>query len=124
MVEAWNRQSGSGTFDVIFDGNIYRNHWEVEPKHCPGDVAAVPEGNPWRWLREATTDEMTTIGNPTTCEPATIEATPGEATPSDATPAAPTTTDAASAEPATTAEPAAPPAPTASNGGTKPAAAQ
>ncbi|WP_405138780.1 hypothetical protein [Nocardia sp. NBC_01388] len=69
MVEAWSGQSGRGPFDVIFDGNVYRNRWRVEASHCPGDVESAPEGNPWRFLREATADERETIGNPTSCEP-------------------------------------------------------
>ncbi|MCU1640314.1 MAG: lysozyme [Nocardia sp.] len=69
MVEAWSSQSGRGPFNVKFDGSVYRNHWRVKSSHGPGHVASAPEGNPWRFPREATTDEMNTIGNPTSCAP-------------------------------------------------------
>jgi hypothetical protein len=65
---AWSGQSGGDTFQVIFDGKVYQNAWWVESENCPSEAAADPDNNPWRVLRDATTEEMETLGNPTSCD--------------------------------------------------------
>ncbi len=65
---AWSGQSGGDTFQVIFDGKVYQNAWWVESTQCPGEAAADPDNNPWRVQRDATTEEMETLGNPTSCD--------------------------------------------------------
>ncbi|WP_252176576.1 glycosyl hydrolase family 18 protein [Endozoicomonas sp. 4G] len=67
-LEAWNGQSGSDTYDVIFDGSVYQNQWWVESTHCPAEAAQNPNHNPWRFTRAATKDELAEHGNPTSCD--------------------------------------------------------
>jgi len=67
-LEAWSGQEGSSTYEVIFDGGVYKNEWWVEASNCPGDAANNQANNPWRFERNATAAEIDKYGNPTTCE--------------------------------------------------------
>lgn len=61
-VVPWDHQSGGETFHVIFD-KIWQNAWWVEAHNCPGKTAEDPDRNPWRFLRNATPEEIAK-GNP------------------------------------------------------------
>jgi chitinase len=65
-VVPWDHQSGGETYHVIFDSKIWKNAWWVEASNCPGEAAEDPDHNPWRFLRNATMEEIAT-GNPTSC---------------------------------------------------------
>lgn len=67
-LEAWNGQEGSTTYDVIFNGGVYKNAWWVGSNQCPGAVAGDEANNPWRYQRSATAAEIKQYGNPTSCE--------------------------------------------------------
>lgn len=67
-VEVWQRQQGSKTWHVIYNGAIYKNAWWVAAEHCPGETKANDSLNSWRYVRAATADEITKYGNPATCD--------------------------------------------------------
>jgi hypothetical protein len=62
---AWNGQQSTRAerFHVIFKGKVYFNTEWVDAGQCPGDIN--PEINPWKYERDATEEEMATLGNPT-----------------------------------------------------------
>ncbi|MCO4174561.1 hypothetical protein K8D10_22760 [Aeromonas veronii] len=68
-LEAWNGQvfAEKGAGEVIFGGGVYKNEWWVGPDQCPLMAATEPANNGWRFSRVATTDEITSIGNPSDC---------------------------------------------------------
>ncbi|EPW3925530.1 glycosyl hydrolase family 18 protein [Enterobacter sichuanensis] len=67
-LEAWSGQEGGSTYEVIFDGGVYKNAWWVGASDCPGNAANDQANNPWRFERNATAAEMDKYGNPVTCE--------------------------------------------------------
>lgn len=68
-LQTWRSQEGPGPYDVIFDGQIYRNRWWVSSAECPADAGPTNWSNAWQWVRPATADEIDTLGNPTACGP-------------------------------------------------------
>lgn len=79
ILTAWNNQSGGQTWYVIYDGGVFKNIGWVERWHIPdrdlNDETPVYE-NAWRFVRQATPDEIAYHGNP-----ATPEVPPGHKTP-------------------------------------------
>ncbi|WP_108069447.1 hypothetical protein [Vitiosangium sp. GDMCC 1.1324] len=67
-LEAWDEQQSTSNerFHVIFDGKVYTNSEWVDAGQCPGDTVNRSI-NPWRFERNATDEEMKTLGNPTSC---------------------------------------------------------
>lgn len=63
----WNKQQGSTTWYVVFNGGIYKNAWWVSSSNCPGEAKANDASNPWRYLRAATADELAAVGNTESC---------------------------------------------------------
>lgn len=64
---SWNKQQGSTTWYVIYNGGVYKNAWWVSSANCPGEAKANDATNPWRYVRAATTDEIAAMGNPLSC---------------------------------------------------------
>lgn len=68
-LSAWKNQSGGQTWYVIYNGRIFKNIGWLERWHIP-ESNIPPETpineNPWRFVRDATAEEITKYGNPTT----------------------------------------------------------
>lgn len=62
---AWDEQQGGAVFNVIYDGDVYTNKYWVERWHIPGaegkDASAT---NAWEYVRAASADEISRLGNP------------------------------------------------------------
>ncbi|MHA1066850.1 glycosyl hydrolase family 18 protein [Enterobacter ludwigii] len=66
-LDIWREQTGGKVFNVIYDGKVYQNRYWVERWHIPGrgtDPLVASPQNAWEYQRDATSDEITTIGNP------------------------------------------------------------
>ncbi|EGK3894980.1 chitinase [Escherichia coli] len=89
-VVAWNKQQGSQTWYVVFNGAVYKNAWWVASSNCPGDAKGNDASNPWRYVRAATATEITQYGNPGSCS-VKPDNNGGAVTPVDPTPETPET---------------------------------
>jgi bifunctional chitinase/lysozyme len=68
-VVPWSGQSGAGnSFNVLFNGKIFVNRWWVESFNCPADASPTNWSNPWQFQRDATSDELSSMTNPTSCD--------------------------------------------------------
>lgn len=65
----WKLQSGGESFYVIYNGGVYKNIGWAQRWQVPDETLIAPDDcpvyeNAWRWLRDATKEEIDTHGNP------------------------------------------------------------